>query len=411
MERHLVTEMPQQPVKGDEYFDLSDGTIKVPGEKGIHVFGKAGGSGSDSSVVETIDLSSPTETGKAWVYQLGFMKKENATNESDIKVVSLSKGDIVVLASANSLVAVPICVVSSDNTKVVYDTGLRGDTEGNTVSYMATEDCFVALTYMTDEPHSAYIVKSAQHAAVADAVVSPAFLHRVYRYYGAVYNSSTGFWELNGLTDMTEEDMFNCYMALFNYGNMSYRDSMYHTLVDFGAVFNGKCRTYFDNAASKQVYAALDCGVCGKNMFYENSKLEVLAFGNGSYIPKVIGAADGMFYGCSKLRDAGYWNFQYATFDSRDKGMFWSCDSLSRIYLYRVNIDLDLEDSPLLHYDSLSYLINNAATWLSEITVTVHPNTYSYLNGSKTPPPEVGGTSSGWTSLRQTALNNNITFA
>ena len=281
--------------------------------------------------------------------------------------------------------------------------------------YLTKEDAGKTYQKITDdtlETTSKKIVRAINEVKSSVDVNSyKQYLRKVYEEYGAVYNDETGFWELNGLTDMTEEDMFNCYMALFNYGNMSYRDSTYHTLVDFGAAFNGKCRTYFDNAASKQVYAELDCGVCGRNMFYENSKLEVLAFGNGSYIPKVIGAADGMFYGCSKLRDAGYWNFQYATFDSRDKGMFWSCDSLSRIYLYHVEIDLDLEDSPLLHYDSLSYLVNNANTRFSEITVTVHPNTYSYLNGNKTPPPEVGGTSSGWTSLRQTALNNNITFA
>ena len=33
--------MPQQPVTGDVYFDLSDNTIKVSGEEGVHVFGQA----------------------------------------------------------------------------------------------------------------------------------------------------------------------------------------------------------------------------------------------------------------------------------------------------------------------------------------------------------------------------------
>lgn len=47
MGNHLVNGMPQNPVVGDIYFDISDGKIKVPGQSGIHVFG---GSGSGSSV-------------------------------------------------------------------------------------------------------------------------------------------------------------------------------------------------------------------------------------------------------------------------------------------------------------------------------------------------------------------------
>lgn len=38
---------------------------------------------------------------------------------------------------------------------------------------------------------------------------------------GAVYNEETGFYELNGLTDITEDEMCNIYIA-FNYLNKSY---------------------------------------------------------------------------------------------------------------------------------------------------------------------------------------------
>lgn len=404
MGKHLVTEMPQQPVTGDLYFDLSDGTVKVPGEGGVHVFGQPGGGGSDSSVVETIDLSSPTETGKAWVYQPGFMKKENAADVSDIKVVSLSKGDIVVLTSANYLVAVPICVVSSDNTKVVYDTGLRGDTEGNTVSYMATEDCFVALTYMTEELHSACVVKSPRYTAMADAVTAPVVLHSAYRRCGAVYNRSTGYWELNGLTDLTEEDMLNIFLwssCLLNLPNdMSY--------IFLFAPLRTTLHAVTDHDWNLRTEGVVMTGMC------MGSDIEVLSLTNpdgGSGGVLLVSDAGNAFSNCSALVRIA----DCLDVDNRATNVFASafngCSALREVRIRNLNSSADFSACPLITYDSLKFIVDNSSP-SQNVTITVHSTTWTYMSDPGADiPEEIGGTFSQWRSMKSSAMGKRISFA
>jgi len=404
MGKHLVTKMPQQPATGDLYFDLSDGTVKVPGEGGVHVFGQPGGGGSDSSVVETIDLSSPTETGKAWVSQSGFMNKENATDVSDIKVVSLSKGDIVVLTSANYLVTVPICVVSSDNTKAVYDTGLRGDLEGNTVSYMATEDCFVALTYKTEELHSAYVVKSLRYTAIADAVTAPVTLHSAYSRCGAVYNSSTGYWELNGLINLTEEDMLNIFLwssCLLNLpNNMSYIFLYAPLRTTFHAVTDHDWNLHTENVVMT--------GMC------MGSDIEVLSLtnpdgGSGSVIR--ISDASNAFNGCSSLvRIADCLDANNST-TNMFANAFNRCVALREVSIMNLNSSLDFSSCPLITYDSIKFIVDNS-TPSQDITITVHSTTWTYMSDpAAVIPEEIGGTYAQWRTMKSTAVRKRISFA
>lgn len=404
MGKHLVTEMPQQPVTGDLYFDLSDGTVKVPGEGGVHVFGQPGGGGGDNPSVETVDLNSPTETGKAWVYQSGFMKKENAADVSDIKVVSLSKGDIVVLASSNYLLGIPICVVSSDNSKGVYDTGLRGDTEGNTVSFMATEDCFVALSYMTEEPHSAYVVKSPQYTAMADAVTAPVVLHSAYRRCGAVYNRSTGYWELNGLTDLTEEDMLNIFLwssCLLNLPNdMSY--------IFLYAPLRTTLHAVTDHDWNMRTEGIVMTGMC------MGSDIEVLSLTNpdgGSGGVLLVSDAGNAFSMCSALVRIA----DCLDVDNRATNVFANafsgCSALRELRIRNLNSSADFSACPLITYDSLKFIVDNSSP-SQNVTITVHSTTWTYMSDPDADiPEEVGGTFSQWYSMKSRAMGKRISFA
>lgn len=404
MGKHLVTKMPQQPVTGDLYFDLSDGTVKVPGEEGVHVFGQPGSGGGDNPSVETVDLSSPTETGKAWVYQSGYLKKENSTDVADIKVVSLSKGDIVVLASSNYLVAIPICVVSPDNSKGIYDTGLRGDTEGNTVSFMATENCTVALSYMTEEPHSAYVVKSPQYTAMADAVTAPVVLHSAYRRCGAVYNRSTGYWELNGLTDLTEEDMLNIFLwssCLLNLPNdMSY--------IFLYAPLRTTLHAVTDHDWNMRTEGVVMTGMC------MGSDIEVLSLTNpdrGSGGVLLVSDAGSAFFMCSALvriddcLDAD--NMATNVFANAFNG----CSALREVRIAHLNSSIDFSSCPLITYDSLKFIVDNSSP-SQNITITVHSITWTYMSDPGADiPEEVGGTFSQWRSMKSIAMGKRISFA
>lgn len=366
--------------------------------------GGGSGSGDDSSVVETIDLSSPTETGKAWVSQSGFMNKENATDVSDIKVVSLSKGDIAVLTSSNYLVTVPICVVSSDNTKAVYDTGLRGNLEGNTVSYMATEDCFVALTYKTEELHSAYVVKSLRYTAIADAVTASVALHSAYERCGAVYNSSTGYWELNGLTDLTEEDMLNIFLwsscLLNSPNNMSYIFLFAPLRTTFHAVT--------DHDWNMHTESIVMTGMC------MGSDIEVLSLTNpegGSGGVILISDASNAFNRCSELvRIADCLDADNST-TNVFANAFIGCSMLREVSIRNLNSSLDFSSCPLITYNSMKFIVDNSRP-SQNITITVHPTTWSYMSDPVADiPEEVGGTYAQWRSMKSTAMTKRISFA
>lgn len=366
--------------------------------------GGGSGSGDDNPSVETVDLSSPTETGKAWTYDFGVVRKENAVDVSDIKVVSLSKGDIVVLTSANYLVTVPICVVSPDNTKAIYDTGLRGDTEGNTVRYMAIEDCFVALTYKTEESHSAYVVKSLGYAAIADATTAPTVLRSAYKRCGAVYNSSTGYWELNGLTDLTENDMLNIFLwssCLLNLPNdMSYIFLYAPIRTTFHAVT--------DHDWNLRTEGVVMTGMC------MGSDIEVLSLtnpdgGSGNVI-RVSDAANA-FNRCSSLvRIADALDADNKTTNVFTNA-FYGCSALREVRIAHLNSSIDFSSCPLITYDSLKFIVDNSSPSRT-ITITVHPTTWKYMSDPVADiPEEVGGTYAQWRTMKSSAMGKRISFA
>lgn len=282
MERHLVTEMPQQPVKGDEYFDLSDGTIKVPGENGIHVFGKAGGSSSDNQ-----------------------------------------------------------------------------------------------------------------------------YLRKVYEEYGAVYNDDTGYWEYGDLKDMTEED---CFLATFYALEQIQGDNQVSFILD--RYKNLSARTYFTKITPKGGHNTTKLVL--DSCFAQSSKLEYLKLSDtprsASLYVKNIRET---FINCRKLRKIEDILTIYTDNDNHIARAFIGCSALKDVKIRLktgANVNLSFEDSRLISYASIKFLVDNAYN-TKAITVTVHPTTYSYLTGTTQPTAEVGGTTEEWRALVTTAQGKQISFA
>ena len=71
---------------------------------------------------------------------------------------------------------------------------------------------------------------------------------------------------------------------------------------------------------------------------------------------------------------------------------------------------LFFKDSPLLSYESMQYLVDNARN-TKAVIVTINPTTYSYLAGTAQPTEEVGGTTEEWQALMTTAASKQISFA
>lgn len=179
---------------------------------------------------------------------------------------------------------------------------------------------------------------------------------------GAVYNHATGYFELNGLNDITYDDM----MSVWRYtsGPLSSGENAYTT-----------CRF---RTNLKPVYSAYSVNV--HSMFSLNPLLEVAVL--PQYYSDAIHTNNirDAFAGCTKLREiktiiqvpqiATKYNGLYGTFDANA--------SLETVWLKSVYDSFSLRDSPKLRLDCIKYLVENA-TNPNEITIDLHDDAYARL--------------------------------
>lgn len=208
---------------------------------------------------------------------------------------------------------------------------------------------------------------------------------------GAVYNEKTGFYELNGLTDITEKQMRAIYnnigISRQNDCVNSYRGAIIRTNIPWAAAMGGFIDS-FDTRA-----------ICVDNSFIEVFAFrfkdsEVVyptglqyAFRNMVKLKKIIGIIN-----CINIKNS---NSRLSFTDT-----FSNCPILENVLISSLPLDISFKDSPLLSLESLRYLINNAAN-TSPITVTVHADVYAKIQDE---------TNAEWHALIETAAAKQITF-
>lgn len=220
-------------------------------------------------------------------------------------------------------------------------------------------------------------------------------LRKLYEAAGAVYNEETGFYELNGLTDITEEEMAEIYALGFH----SFSKGVLSN-INSSARTNLGC---FSNSGYSPI--DLDTAFCHNNF-------EVISLAKAPSHSIKITRLFRSFMFCLKLRRIINPIDLYSTTLS-DKAGAVSFDGTPLLESVKINllqINISFKDSPLINYESINYLVTNAAN-TDAITVTVHPTTYSYLTGTAQPSAEVGGTSEEWQALLTTAQGKQISFA
>ena len=187
---------------------------------------------------------------------------------------------------------------------------------------------------------------------------------------GAEWNTATGYFELNGLVDITTEQMrhiFNNYGCMRTVGRLP--DSLART--NFGE------KTYPSYNPSEKYSANLYC----KFLDFKNIEVIVLDPSSDMWVINVVKA----FSGCSKLREIrgairfnDYLNMYKETTDST---AFEGCIKLQEVRIsHKCNrlANINLKWSPLLSLDSISYLIENKGN-NAQLTVTLHPDAYARL--------------------------------
>ena len=206
---------------------------------------------------------------------------------------------------------------------------------------------------------------------------------------GAVYNEKTGFYELNGLTDITEEEMRMIYLQTHHvtrqtdlsgvFVNANNIRTNYPFKID-GGYKHILCHAMFAGCTNIEV-AALTKSI--NNVFYSTR-------------------VNYLFQYCRKLKEViGIIRTDYADSSEKYKNMFYQCTSLVRVSLRGVKYDISFSDSPLISLESLQFMITNAAN-TSPIIVTVHADVYAKIQDE---------TNAEWHALIEMAAAKQITFA
>ena len=207
--------------------------------------------------------------------------------------------------------------------------------------------------------------------------------------YHCVYNENTGFYEMNGLTDITEAEM----IKIYNRSNYTTAMGGYFTFNCFKARTNfpisPQCSAIFDfvyiaelntNLIAFEVVASLDEG---------KARISSLRYA---------------FSGCTNLLSIKILNISTCTTATTVQNAFNGCSALVTCLLYKTKIGISFAWSPLLSLASLQYLVTNRANGTTRITITVHPTVWSKLNDSENYPT--------WNALLVDAVDNKyIDFA
>ena len=190
-------------------------------------------------------------------------------------------------------------------------------------------------------------------------------LRDLYISAGAKYNETTGFYELNGLTDITEEQM----RVIYKYAGTpqtkaAFAYSKARTNLPMPGMYNGS------------VYGA---------MFYGCSNLEVAYLGNKrssptSYdAPLVYTEGNNCFYLCKKLKKIYGKIYQRNNWDLT----FGECLALEEVRIAELHSSIQLSWSPNLSKESVQYMITNAkplsGAAVGSITITLYPTAYARL--------------------------------
>ncbi len=207
--------------------------------------------------------------------------------------------------------------------------------------------------------------------------------------YGT-YNSTTGFFELNGLTDITYDEALKIYIL-----SMGKCSAASHGQI--AGAFSGS-PVIFQTRTVLPIYS------CSGNQYLD---LQGLLHSNGT-IQVIRFTSDVYLFGNTALAyfayHAGNLKHVYGVMNITDlsasDSTFNGCNKLETIYLGAVNRNQDLGSCKMLSLASLTYLVQHRRG-TNEITIIVHPDVYAKLTDT---------TNTEWNQVLTDATAKNITF-
>lgn len=180
---------------------------------------------------------------------------------------------------------------------------------------------------------------------------------------GAVYNRQTGYFELNGITDLTYKEMTGIY---------AFRARCVCPPNLTGGIFRSyPFRTTFkinSNRFGGQ-------GLSASSIFYAAYSLESVRFDPIRSTDFISWA--GAFVECKKLRRIT--DISLSTYTMRPMtDAFRGCVKLETVLIANAWDDMNFKDSPLLSLESMEYIVAHSLLKREKI-ITLHPTTYAKL--------------------------------
>ena len=203
-------------------------------------------------------------------------------------------------------------------------------------------------------------------------------LRDLYISAGAKYNEQTGYYELNGLTDITEKEMRVMYSRYLIDIGTNGRASGW-LILDDGERTNLPCTTRAD------IFDNLNNGIRG-------NKVELLRicaastddYARTCYVSSSVAVGHSLF---PKLRKViGVWQYNSdnpSDFNFSYGQPFYNCPLLEEIRMKKINKSHTFAVSPNLSKESVQYMIENAnppsGAAAGSIAITLHPTAYARL--------------------------------
>lgn len=211
----------------------------------------------------------------------------------------------------------------------------------------------------------------------------------LYASVGAVFNDTTGYFELNGLTDISYNEMKQIYSDTIGCAPL---------MLNRGLNLTGtKARTNIPMVATTTY------GITLNFLAYANGMIEVIAFRDNMQINNTLSAS---FHSCRRLRKIiGIIILAVAT--GTHSSVFNACASLEEITLKGIKIGIPFPNSPRLSLESVVYMVENA-TNTAAITITLHATAYARCLADTTEYTYQGNTYAG---ILAYASARNITIA
>lgn len=201
-------------------------------------------------------------------------------------------------------------------------------------------------------------------------------LRDLYVSAGAKYNEQTGYYELNGLTDITEEEMREIYTQWQKDVGTASHNTGWLTLPP-------KMRTNLPSLYRADLISALSNCIGG-------SSVEVLCIAEQSNDTRVMYVASTQAVAQNNMpklrRVIGVWRYNDnnpSNFNFSYGQPFGKCPLLEEIKMMRINKSHTFAVSPNLSKESVQYMIENAnppsGAAAGSITITLHPTAYVRL--------------------------------